>query len=647
MLFRLLKWLAALLLTLPLLAFIWVAIFGWNWARAPLQQIVLEQTGRALLIGGDLKLRLEWPAPRVSAKMMTFANPPWAAQRQMLAVDEVEFTVDLLALLGRSLVFPEVRLKHPVVFLEQAPDGRKTWLLDLAQSDETALIPIGRLTLDQGLIGFDDAKQKTRIRVAVSTQDVAVTGEESYGLVFAATGILRGLELVAKGTGGSVMALYDERVPYHLKVDATIGRTGIQADGQVTSLLKLTALDMQLAVRGDSLAQLFPLLGIALPQTHAYATTGRIVHDTKRWRFEKFTGHFGKSDLAGTLQVDLAGPRPLLKGELSSKRLDMADLGPVIGAADKRLVPTHSPVVEKKVLPNIPFKAERWNTVDADVSLRAATLARAKELPLEDLVAHLKMQDAVLTLDPMDFGVAGGHLKASITLDGRQMPIRARAKIDARKIALDKLFPTVEVTHASVGQINGQFDLTGQGNSVGDMLASSDGRVALVVVDGQISKLLMEKLGLHLLEILQLKLMGDKTIKLRCGVADFGVKAGVMDARALVLDTEISTIIGSGQIDLAREQLDLTLVPKTRNTSLVALRSPIHVVGSFANPLVQLDTGRVVVRGLGAVGLGLVNPLLALLALVEMGPGVESHCKQLIADAKMPQNGASAATPVK
>ncbi len=647
MLFRLLKWLAALLLALPLLAFVWIAIFGWNWAREPLQQAVLNQTGRALLIGGDLKLSLAWPAPRVRATKVTFANPAWAAEKQMLAVEELEFTVDLLALLGKSLVFPEVRLKRPVVFLEQAPDGRKTWLLDLAQSDEAALIPIGRLTLDQGLIGFDDAAQKTRVRAAVSTQDVAVTGEDSYGLVFAATGTLRGLDLVAKGTGGSAMALYDERVPYRVKVDATIGRTIVLADGHVTSLLKLTAVDMQLAVRGDSLAQLFPLLGIALPQTHAYATTGRIVQDAKVWRFEKFTGRFGKSDLTGTLQVDLAGPRPLLKGDLVSKRLDIADLGPVIGATDKRLVPARSPAANKKFLPDIPFKTERWDSVDADVSLRAATLARAKALPLENLLMHLKMQNAVLTLDPLDFGVAGGHLKAAITLDGRKNPIQARAKIGARKIALDKLFPTVAIAQSSVGEINGQFELAGHGNSVGDMLATSAGRVVLVVVNGQVSKLLMEKVGLHLLEILQLTLMGDKTIKLRCGVADFAVKAGVMEARALVLDTEISTITGSGQIDLGREQLDLTLVPKTRNTSPVALRSPIHVKGSFANPVVGLDAARVAARGLGAVVLGLVNPLLVLVPLVEMGPGVESNCKQLIADAKMPLNGASAGAAVK
>ena len=130
MLHRSLKWLLVLLITLPLLAMLYIAIFGWNWARTPLQRIVTQKTGRALVIAGDLNVQLAWPAPRIRARGVSFANPPWAKEKQMLAVEDVEFTVELPGLFKKNLMFPEVRLTHPVVFLEQAADGRKTWLLD-------------------------------------------------------------------------------------------------------------------------------------------------------------------------------------------------------------------------------------------------------------------------------------------------------------------------------------------------------------------------------------------------------------------------------------------------------------------------------------------------------------------------------------
>jgi uncharacterized protein involved in outer membrane biogenesis len=622
-----LKFLAALLLALPLLVLLWITIFGWNWARGPLQSITFEKTGRELVIAGDLSVSLQWPAPRVHAKAVTFANPPWAKERQMLSVDDVEFTVDLPELLVKKLVFPEVHLTRPSVFLELAADGRKTWLLDLAQSDESARIPIGLLTLDHGQLGYDDARQKTSIRLDLSSQAVAPDGKTGVGVEFSADGLYKGLALAAKGSGGTVLALRDESVPYPIKVEATIGRTVIKAEGTVTSLLKFTAMDIQLALRGDNLAQLYPLLGIAFPQSHPYATTGRMVHSGKMWRYDKFSGHTGKSDLAGTLQIDTGGVRPFMHGELVSQLLDIADLGPLIGA--KELPPSSTPSstpTPLRILPDVPFKTERWTSVDADVMLRAKTIRRAKALPLENLATHLKMQNSVLTLDPLDFGFAGGHLKATISLDGRQDPILANTKIEASNILLAKLLPTVNLVKTSMGQIKGEFNLAGKGNSIDRMLATSNGRISLHMADGEISKLLMEEISLHLLEMLQLKLVGDKTIKLRCAMADFSVNAGIMQATTLLLDTEVNTVTGSGSINLGQETLDLTLTPKTRSTSAVALRGPIYVSGTFAKPKVALDQGRIAARGLGALALGIINPLLVLVPLVEMGPGVESKC---------------------
>jgi len=82
------------------------------------------------------------------------------------------------------------------------------------------------------------------------------------------------------------------------------------------------------------------------------------------------------------------------------------------------------------------------------------------------------------------------------------------------------LFPTVNLNRNSIGQVNGQFDLTGKGDSVGSLLASSNGKLGLVVAGGEVSKLMMEKIGLHLWEILSLNLTGDRLVKLRCAVAD-------------------------------------------------------------------------------------------------------------------------------
>ena len=633
---RFFLWLAAVVATPIVLAILFIALFGWNWLRSPIEHIAEQKTGRVLQINGDLSLHLGWPWPRVKANGVTFSNPAWAQETHMLSTEMVEVSVDLPQLLHGEVVLPLVHLVRPTVFLEQGGEGKKNWLLDVNQQDENARIRISQLTLDQGTLGYDDRAKKTHIRAEISSVDIPPASPEassSSGTTFKATGHYNGLALQAKGTGGSVLALRDETVPFPLQVDLTAGRTRVRANGTVTGLIQRSAVDMHLAVSGDSLDQLYPLLGIPAPVTHAYAAQGRLLHSVNSWRFQGLTGHIGASDISGTVQVTTGGKRPALSADLTSNVLDLEDLAPVVGM---RAAPAKA--LEQRptgVLPDVPFKTDRWTSMDADVHLHAKQIRRAKEMPLDDLTVHLVLNDAVLTLTPLDFGVAGGHLRAELTLDGRSDPIRAKGQLKVNKLLLSKLLPAAAVNQqASIGEINGVFTLAGTGNSIKAMLASADGKVGLLVNRGEVSQLLMEKAGLHIWEILRLNLTGDKRITLRCAVADFDVKDGLMTTNAFAFDTAVTTLLGTGNIDLVHETLDLTLNQKTKKTSLLALTTPIYISGSFAHPSVGIDKGRVAARAAGSVALGLLNPLLALIPLVDPGPGQDSDCAQLLRDAK-------------
>lgn len=638
---RSLKWITALLLTPVLLAVLFIALFGWNWLRAPIEQITLEKTGRQLVIAGDIKLKFGWPRPHLQTGAVTFANPAWAREKQMISADALDITIDLPQLLLRHIVLPEVQLQHPVIFLEQGSDERKNWLLDLNQQDDSARIRIDRLTLDQGQLGYDDAAQKTHVRAELSSTS---TTPEFSGLTFSAHGQYKGLALKAQGSGGPVLGLRDESSPYPLKADFSVGDTGVKVSGSITSLLKFSAMDLQLDLRGKNLAQLFPLLGIAFPTTNSYATKGHLQHSATSWRYDKFSGHIGASDVAGNLQINTGGKRAALQAQLTAKVLDLADLAPLIGARPGRLqaarqaapaVPSARPLpIAARVLPDLPFRTERWDSVDAEVSLSADTIRHSNELSLAKLAVHLSLRDSVLTLDPLNFGLAGGRLTGVISLNAQHPPILAKAQLSARKIELAKLFPAMALHQASIGRVNGEFDLAGAGNSVGRMLASANGKIGLVIDAGMVSKLLMEQVGLHLWEILSLNLTGDKQIKLRCAVADFDVRQGIMQTKALIFDTEVTTIIGTGSIDLAQEKLDITLNQKTKRTSPLALRSPILVRGTLAKPEVGVDKARVAARALGAIALGIVNPLLILLPLIDAGPGQDSNCAELLRETR-------------
>jgi hypothetical protein len=69
---------------------------------------------------------------------------------------------------------------------------------------------------------------------------------------------------------------------------------------------------------------------------------------------------------------------------------------------------------------------------------------------------------------------------------------------------------------------------------------------------------------------------------------------------------------------------------------IISLRSPLYVKGTFKNPDVGVDKGVLAMKAGGAAVLAAVAaPIAALLPLINMGPGEDSKCAQLLAAAKV------------
>jgi uncharacterized protein involved in outer membrane biogenesis len=622
---RILKWAAIVVLAVWLLLVGFITFFSFNFMREPIARMVQKSTGRELSIKGDLRLKWAWPIPHVVAEKLTFGNPPWARERNMIELEAAEATFDLSEMLKRVWVIVEARVDRPVVHLQQDADGRKNWLLDTQQKNEKARVEIGRLIVNEGKLTYLDQGRDTDIAADVQTRGAGT------GTTFSARGRFNGEPLAASGTGGSVLALREETHPYPLDVEATIGNTNARVKGTVTSLTRLTAVDVEAALRGRSLAELYQIIGIALPDTPRYSTSGHVTHKGDVWRYEKFAGKIGSSDVAGTIQVDVGRERPYLSGEVASKLLSIADLGPMLGATQQAKGP---PAARSRLLPDTPFDTERWDTVDADVAFRAGTLKYVNELPLQDVDARVRMDGAVLTIEPLRFKAAGGQVNASLRLDAREEPLAGKITARAQGVEVEQLLRTTKLEKAGIGRFDAAVDIAGSGNSIARLLGAANGKVGLVVPAGEVSAEIMAMVAIDLWRIAKFKLGGDEPVKIRCGVADFDVKNGVMRANALVFDTEPVNVQGEGSVDLRRERLDLTLYPEPKQKSLASLRTPLYVSGPFVKPKAGPDKGRLAAKGLGAVVLGAVAPLLAVVPLVETGPGSDSNCNKLVQQAK-------------
>ncbi|MGE8226004.1 MAG: AsmA family protein, partial [Stenotrophomonas sp.] len=375
--------------------------------------------------------------------------------------------------------------------------------------------------------------------------------------------------------------------------------------------------------------------GIAIPSSPPYRLDGRLKREYQRWRYEKFSGRVGDSDLAGDVEIDVAGERPRLTANLLSKRLDFDDLAGFIGAPPKTGGDESANAEQKAeaarlaakptLLPDKPYDLSKLRAMDADVRWKAQHIS-APKLPLDDMDAHLLLDNGLLRLEPLNFGVAGGDIRSTIRMDARRPQISTTLNASLRGVQLGQLFPDAKLAEQASGGISGNIRLSGNGNSIAAMLGSSNGDVAVGMGRGHIGNLLMELAGLDVAESLKFLFTGDKQIPLRCAFGDFGVRNGVMQSRALAFDTTDTLVVGEGSVNLRQEQLDLLLRPRPKDVSILALRSPLRIGGSFKDPSFRPDFKALGLRGAIALTLASIAPPAALLATIETGPGKDAQC---------------------
>jgi len=165
----------------------------------------------------------------------------------------------------------------------------------------------------------------------------------------------------------------------------------------------------------------------------------------------------------------------------------------------------------------------------------------------------------------------------------------------------------------------------------------------LVAPRGQIRQAFAELLGVNASKGLILLLSkSDKETPVRCAVADFDVKNGVMTTHHLVADTGVVLARGRGTINLETERMDFRIEGDSKKPRLVRLFIPITIKGPFMAPKIGLDPSKAVGQGGIAAVLGsIVNPLAALLPFITAGEAKDADCAGLVGDAR--QQGA----PVK
>ena len=632
----------ATILGLILLAWAVLFITKGRFLKHPFERAASSLSNRQIRVAGDFQLYFNPISIKFHAEGLTIANPQWATRRNFFTADRIDADISTFTLIfGRRRV-NWLDLANGDVALEWDAAGRRnTWTFgDPDARGEPLEIPLIRRAAITGTeVHFRDPRMRMQADIKVDTVKATNTRFDR-DIRFTGSGILRGKPF---DLSGSLMSpnetLAGGRNQFALAANA--GATRMTVSGTLPGATEIEGADLKLAVRGPNLSPLFDLIGIAVPDTRAYRFDSQLTKDGEAWKFTGIRGLFGESDLAGRMTITMPNNRLNLDADLTTRTLDIVDIGPFIGYEPNAAARGQAGIVETvggtpRLLPDAPLRIEAIRGFDAHVIYKVRRV-RAESFPASNIALTLDLDRSLLKLSPLTFDLARGRVTADISINARRNP--AVTDYDAR------LSPTpmglllagfgVEQSGTS-GTLSARVKMSGTGNSVHDSLATANGRIAVVLPRGtfwtrniQLSEL---DIGTFVWKMFQDKL--KKPVQINCGLIAFTVRNGIAAADPILIDTDKNVMLGRGGFSFKNESIDLAFRADSKKFSLFSGQSPVAINGYFARPGFNPISSELM--GRAGAGLGLaaaVAPPAAVLAFVDIGDAKSTACGPVLAGA--------------
>ena len=637
---RILLWIIGIFFALWLILFITKGRF----LKHPFERIVSSRLERPVRVGGDFQLYFDPVTIKFRARQMVVANTRWASRPAFFRADLIDSRIAPLSLLfGDRYRLRWLELRNAAVDLEWSRDGMSnTWTFgDPLRKGEPLNLPlIRRAALTGTTLRYRDPRMQLAADLGFETVKAQDTRFAS-DVRFSGAGTMRGRPFTLRGG----LLSPDEMVTggrNQLALHAQAGATVLEVSGTLPGATEIEGADLRLVTHGPNLARLFDFLGVAIPETRAYRFTSALTKAGGEWRFTHLKGRFGDSDLAGRMTVSQPDDRLLLKAALATRSLDIVDVGPFIGYDPERLAKQGKAGAIQtvdgapRVLPDAPLRVEALRNFDARLRYDIGRI-RADNVPVSNIGLTLSLDRSLLTLSPLTFDMAGGHVSSDISINARTQPVRTSYDIRLSPTPMGKLLARWGVEESgTTGTIKARVQMTGLGNTLHDSLSASNGRIAVILPAGsmwarnvQLSEL---DIGTFITKMFQKKLKDP--VEINCGLIAFTVRDGVAAADPIIIDTRKNVMLGRGGFSFRNESLDLAFRADGKKFSLFSGQSPIGINGTFARPGIDVISPELVARGGAAAALGIAaTPLASVLAFVDVGDAKSAACGPVLAGA--------------
>jgi hypothetical protein len=407
-----------------------------------------------------------------------------------------------------------------------------------------------------------------------------------------------------------------------------IGDHRMTADGALSLSPLSNDSDLKFVVAGPDLNRIGLLFGRDDLLSRPFDASGQFSGTPNGFAIRELRAHVGNDDIVGRLSADLRDV-PRIAGSFSSSFLDLTErLKPLLEKSNE--TGSQAAPRDPMFFSDTPVATDWMDRFELDLEFTIDRL-RTNTIDVTEFELGLVVQNGELRVDPLRMRDGTGSLSGSLGLKRGDAGLEFDAALSVDQLRLG-LAVADQDGASSLPTIGGRADLYGAGESLHDIMASSNGRISLRMGQGMVREFvgarLFNDLLLQTLRTMNLARRKNAYRKVDCGIYEIDVAT----LRQVALQTDRLMLVVSGAIDLGTEALNLTFRAKPREGIGVSIgtvaNSFLGVKGTLSAPRITIDpkssattTGAAVATGgLSLLARGLWDRLSAQKSICEPAP---------------------------
>jgi len=395
-------------------------------------------------------------------------------------------------------------------------------------------------------------------------------------------------------TGAPLVEYVKDQKEIPLTIDAELLKSQISFASTVQLPITNRDMSLSLKVTSERIDNFNEMFRLDLPPIGPVSLVSKLDVTKQGYDLSTLNVKVGESRLDGSLKLNTSLKKPKLDVSLVSDtiQLDDFDTGkteeePEAGSEVAKDIEKKEPAEkaessaeEKTGTRRNLLSYEVLNALDADIKIEARDVDSGKD-DLGSGLMNITLKDARLAVEPLNLNLPGGGIKVNV--DYTPSPTDVVFNIDAD---IDEFDVGVLVRRRKPeSDMGGRFflktSIKSQAPDLASIMENAEGNFDFGLVPKNFSAGIIDLWAVNLLATIMDKSTEKDESEINCVIVRTGMKEGLMEEKAIYLDTTNMYIVGKTKVNFKTHELDIKMAPKAKKPEFFSVAIPIKVEGTF------------------------------------------------------------------